>query len=346
MSMLRKDPISNGWVIMLEDQSISPRNLEKRELERSEPVQCPFCEGREEMTPPEIAAYRGPDTSPNAPGWRVRTVPNQFAVLRVEGELNRRPDGIYDVMNGVGAHEVIIETPDHSGRMGEFTGEKMTEILRMYRDRTRDLRKDGRMRYVQMLRNYGLTTGSSLAHPHSQLVALPITPRWVKEELVCAKEHWQLKERCLFCDILTHELSVGDRIVFENDSFVSLAPFASKFPFETWILPRRHAAEFDQLADEEIAPLGEALNRTLWAIQRALDDPPYNYIIHSAPRLSLDRYARSAISIDRDYHWHIEIIPRITRMAGFEWGTGFYVNPTLPENAAEYLRAILADDAA
>ena len=161
--------------------------------------------------------------------------------------------------------------------------------------------------------------------------------------MICAKEHWQTKERCIFCDIRRQEEHDAVRIVFQNDAFVSFCPYASKFPFETWILPKRHASEFRHISDEEFRPLAEVLGRTLWALHRALDDPPFNYIIHSAPRISMDRYAQSAISIDKDYHWHIEIIPRTTKIAGFEWGTGFYINPTLPESAADYLRSVIKE---
>jgi UDPglucose--hexose-1-phosphate uridylyltransferase len=173
------------------------------------------------------------------------------------------------------------------------------------------------------------------------LIALPITPRWVKEELGCSKAHWESKERCLFCDILRQETRDGSRVVFQNDLFLSFAPFASKFPFETWIMPKRHRAEFKDIADDELGPLAESLRQTLRALERALDDPPYNFIIHSAPRLSPGKYAKAAVSIERDYHWHIEVIPRVTRTAGFEWGTGFYINPIAPEEAADYLRGTL-----
>jgi UDPglucose--hexose-1-phosphate uridylyltransferase len=181
-----------------------------------------------------------------------------------------------------------------------------------------------------------------LDHPHSQIIALPITPRWVTEDLVNAREHYDYKERCLFCDILNQELKDRSRIVYENAAFVAVAPFASKFPFETWILPKAHNHDFRLLADADIGPLAEALRRTLLGIQLALENPPFNFIVHSAPRLSRDP---SAGAPEREYHWHIEVIPRITRIAGFEWGTGFYINPTLPEKAADFLRKVIADHA-
>ncbi|OPZ06210.1 MAG: Galactose-1-phosphate uridylyltransferase [candidate division BRC1 bacterium ADurb.BinA364] len=273
----------------------------------------------------------------------MRAIPNQYAALRIEGEQDRRADGIYDLMNGIGAHEVIVETPDHDAHIAEYPAGKTIEVLTMYRDRARDLQGDQRFRYIQLFRNHGMSAGAPISHPHSQLIALPITPRWVKEELVCAKSHWQSKERCLFCDILRQEERDGSRIVWQNGDFLSFAPFAAKFPFETWILPRRHSCEFNRTEDRELGPLAETICNTLWAIRAALNDPPFNYIIHSAPRLTPDRYAAGAISIEKDYHWHIEVIPRVTRMAGFEWGTGFYINPTLPETAAAYLREMLEE---
>src|SRR5690606_25058710 len=160
-------------------------------------------------------------------------------------------------------------------------------------------------------------------------------------ELVRAKQHFQLKERCIFCDIIGQEVRSGERIVCQNEKFLSFSPFAAKFPFETWILPKDHACEFRYITDQQIPALSEVLGRTLRAIKAALNDPPFNVMFHSAPRISPERYPQWTVSVEQDYHWHIEIIPRTTQIAGFEWGTGFYINPTLPEKAAAFLRGIL-----
>jgi len=341
LSTLRKDPVSDGWVIIAEERAARPMDFAPETPVRRTGGSCPFCEGHEHQTPPEIVAFRRAGSGPNMPGWSVRAIPNKFAALHIEGNLDRRGEGIYDLMNGIGAHEVIVETPDHDGHMVQYGREKVEEILRMYLVRCRDLFQDKRFRYIQIFRNYGPVAGASLAHPHSQLIALPISPRWVKEELHSSQAYWRLKERCLFCDIVRQELEDRSRVVFENSRYVSIEPFASKFPFETWLFPKEHEPDFAQTAEEEIGDLAEVLQQTLLAISRCLNDPPWNYLIHSAPRLTeLDLRVGEA-TVEADYHWHIEIFPRLTRMAGFEWGTGFYINPMVPETAAAELRKVL-----
>jgi len=342
VSRLRKDPVSNGWVIMAEERGARPSDFaHERPARRGGGDSCPFCAGNESKTPPEIVAYRPPNSAPNSPGWSLRTIPNKFAALRIEGDLDRHGEGIYDEMNGVGAHEVIVETSDHDAHMGYYTRGKMQEILRMYIDRYQDLFNDQRFRYIQVFRNYGLGAGASLEHPHSQVIALPITPRWVKEELTNALAYFRLKERCLFCDIIYQETHERERVVFENNSFVTIEPFASKFPFETWLFPKEHSHDFSLTTDEQLKDLAQALQRTLYAIAECLNDPPLNYIIHSAPRLPEWEVSSQVITVEMDYHWHIEIFPRITHMAGFEWGTGFYINPMAPERAAAELRRVI-----
>jgi UDPglucose--hexose-1-phosphate uridylyltransferase len=341
MSILRKDPVSSGWVIIAEERGQRPTSFDITKVKKRAGF-CPFCVGNEDSTPPEISAYREPGSRKDGPGWRVRTIPNKFAALGIEGNLNRRGVGMYDMMNGIGAHEVIIETPEHNANMALYSPQKMHEIITMYHERSADLMNDKRFKYIQIFRNYGHSAGASLDHPHTQVIALPITPRWVKEELSCAKEHYDLKERCLFCDIINQEIDSQSRLIFENDEFISFAPFASKFPFETWIIPKRHCSDFKMISDTEIEQLAIAMPKTLLAISRALSDPPYNLILHSAPQLPPDR--PGVETIVHDYHWHIEIYPRISKMAGFEWGTGFYINTVLPEKAAEYLREALTEE--
>lgn len=340
MSTLRKDPVSNGWVIMAEERAARPGDFLETHAPAPKDETCPFCEGQESTTPPEVKAFRNADTKPDTPGWSVRTIPNKFAALRIEGDLERRGEGIYDLMNGVGAHEVIVETPNHTDHIGYYEPAKMQEVLLMYRQRYNDLLLDDRFRYIQIFRNHGDVAGMSLEHPHSQLVALPITPRWVKEELASALAYYRIKERCLFCDIIHQELSARERVVFENENFVTIEPFASKFPFETWLFPKQHSHDFGETSDQQIADLAQALQRTLYAIAECLQDPPLNYLLHSAPRITDYGDRRTDVTVEMDYHWHIEIFPRVTKMAGFEWGTGFYINPMLPETAAAELRRV------
>jgi len=290
---------------------------------------CPLCEGNEDRTPPEIVAFRDNGTPPNSPGWTLRVVPNKFPALRIEGELNREGEGIYDKMNGIGAHEVVIETPRHEETLVTLPLKNVENILLAYRERIIDLRRDQRLRYVLVFKNHGVAAGASLEHPHSQIIALPIIPRRVSEEIEGAKTYFNYKDRCVFCDIIRQELQQKRRIITENKSFLSIAPFASRFPFETWILPKIHHPSFEHMAFSQYEQAAQILSDTLQRMNRVLADPPYNYIIHTSSFPEVDA---------EHYHWHFEIMPKLTKVAGFEWGTGFYINPTPPEEAAEYMR--------
>lgn len=336
MSILRKDPVSNGWVIIAEERALRPHDFVEPPAPVGDPATCPFCEGHERLTPHEITALRPGGGPPDGPGWRVRVIPNKYAALRVEGDLERRGVGMYDEMRGVGAHEVVIETPDHAGRMHSYDEAHLADVVRVCHGRVCDLSRDTRFRYTQIFRNFGRRAGASLDHPHTQIIALPMVPRWVKEELTCARMHWERTERCLFCDIANQERRDGERLVFENDQFVAFEPFAAKFPFETWILPRRHEADFRRVPGDTVLALAQTLRETLRALARALADPPYNLILHSAPFSAHE--AELLANTEADYHWHIEIIPRLTVQAGFEWGTGCHINPVAPETAARALR--------
>ncbi len=342
MSTLRKDPISGGWVIMAREHIPRPPQLRPVDQEDTTGAGagCPFCEGNEKLTPPEIWGQRENGSSSNGPGWSLRVIPNKYALLRIEGEVTRTGEGIYDIVNGIGAHEVVIETPEHAGRMAHYDQGRMETVVRTWRDRTNDLYRDLRFRYVQVFRNYGLLAGSRIHHPHSQVMALPIVPRWISDEMRTTREYYEYKERCLFCDVLNQELHGGERVVFANEAFVAIEPFAARFPFETWILPRRHSHEFQQLADGEIPLLATTLHRVLAGLEQALQNPPFNLVIHSSPQVRASDNAQVGA---RQYHWHIEIIPRLTQVAGFEWGTGFHVNPTLPEEAADFLRQVIEE---
>lgn len=341
MSVLRKDPLTHAWVIFAEERYQPPAPESPQPAQETAP-NCPFCEGNERMTPPEIMALRAPGSRRDGPGWSVRAIPNQFAVLKIEGKFDRRGEGLYDMMNGIGAHEVVIETPRHDARLSEFPPEKIQEILWVLRERAADLLRDQRFRYIQIFKNQGGGAGATIAHPHSQLVALPILPRWVREELTQSYEYFRLKERCLFCDIIAQDTRTP-RLVYENDHFVSLAPFASKFPFETWIYPKEHSSSFHTTPDAHLPALADALKTTLLAFRQAISDPPYNLIIHSAPQNPERSYHDRRARVQDHYHWHIEIIPRATRVAGFEYGTGFYINSVFPESAAEFLRQVIEE---
>lgn len=342
MSVLRRDPTSYGWTIYPEEDYTLPR-LNKCDDVAIAPEECPFCPTHEHLTPPEICAIRPPDSAPNSPGWKVRTIPDRSAVLRVEGKLERRGEGVYDMMSGIGAHELIIETPDHSARLSQMGPANVRDVLWMYRERVRDLRKDPRFRYIQVCRNYRPLAGARHPHPHSMVVALPVVPRGVREELNRASEYWGIKERCVFCDIVDQESGKkSGRLVFENSDFVVLEPFAARRPFESWILPKVHSANFHEIDDAQLPRLAEALAALLRGLESVLDDPPYNLILHTAPIRSSHGTDHLTKPDPADYfHWHIEIMPRVRELTGFEFGTGISVNPVLPEIAGEKLRSVL-----
>jgi UDPglucose--hexose-1-phosphate uridylyltransferase len=327
MPELRKDPITGRWVIISSDRGKRPTDFAEQRT-RKRGGFCPFCAGNERTTPHEILAYRE-GGQPNGPGWRLRVVPNKFPALQIEGDLNKQGEGIFDKMNGLGAHEVIIENPDHNATLASLPGKAMEEILWAYRDRMEDLKKDRRFQYTLIFKNEGLTAGATLEHSHSQLIALPIVPIQVQEEIDGCRRHYNLKERCIFCDIIRQELQTRNRVVMETQSFVALAPFAPRFPFETWIMPKRHISCYACSTNEDFKDLAFLLQDTLRRLDKALSAPPYNYVIHTSPFKE---------EINDYYHWHIELMPKLTNVAGFEWGSGFYINPTPPEEAAKFLR--------
>ncbi|HSB18043.1 MAG TPA: galactose-1-phosphate uridylyltransferase [Bryobacteraceae bacterium] len=329
MPELRKDPVTGRWVIIASDRAMRPTDFVREQVIPKGGRFCPFCPGNEQKTPPEVLAFRPHGGGRNEGGWTLRVVPNKFPALRVEGELNRQGEGIYDHMNGVGAHEVIIETPDHLLTFGELSEKQVEDVFWAFRERVLDLKKDRRLIYILIFKNHGEAAGASLEHTHSQLIALPVVPKRVREELDGAKRYFDFKERCIFCDIVRQELDTGPRVVLETEHYVVVSPYAPRFPFETWVVPKRHYSHFEDIETSSIQNLGWVMRATIRKIDKVLERPPYNLMIHSAP------IQEGAMT---HYHWHIEIIPKLTKVAGFEWGTGFYINPTPPETAAKFLR--------
>jgi UDPglucose--hexose-1-phosphate uridylyltransferase len=325
---LRKDPITGRWVIIATERAKRPSDFIRQPVTVAAQGVCPFDYGNEHKTPPEILAYRN-SGGRNEPGWRVRVVANKFPVLGIEGELNRQGEGMYDKMNGIGAHEVIIETPEHAATLAEMPERQIEEVLWAFRDRVNDLKKDQRFRYILLFKNHGEAAGASLEHTHSQLIALPVIPKRVKEEVDAARQFYDLKERCIFCDIIREESTAGVRLVMETDRFTVLEPYAPRFPFETWILPKRHQSHFEDSDAPTFQNLAWVLRSTMRKIDKTLERPAYNFIVHSAPVQEAPL---------PHYHWHLEIMPKLTKVAGFEWGTGFYINPTPPEESARFLR--------
>ena len=329
MPELRKDPVTGRWVIIATDRSKRPSDFVRERVEIKGSSFCPFCYHHESKTPPEILAYRPDGSARNSPGWTLRVVPSKFPTLGIEGTLGRQGEGLYDKMNGIGAHEVIIETPDHNLTLAGMPVSRIEDVLWAYRDRVVDLTRDRRFKYILIFKNHGDAAGASLEHTHSQLIALPVVPKRVLEEVDGAKSYYGYKERCVFCDMIRQELESKTRVVAENNGFLALAPFAPRFPFELWILPKTHQSAFEDSQKHEFEQLASILKDMLVRIDKVLDFPAYNFIIHTSP----------IPDIANDYyHWHFEIMPKLTKVAGFEWGTGFYINPTPPEEASRFLR--------
>jgi UDPglucose--hexose-1-phosphate uridylyltransferase len=328
MPELRRDPITERWIIINTDAPKGPDEYEV-EVHVKKSGTCAFCTGNEKMTPPEIMAYTRVQRERNSPGWTVRVVPNKFPAMQIEGNLDKTGVGMFDMMNGVGAHEVIIETPSHEKEIPDRNEGEIQELLWAYRDRILDLRKDRRFKYILIFKNYGFSAGASLDHPHSQLIALPFVPKRVIGEIEGSEKYFGYRERCIYCDMIDQELQEKELTVVENKNFLSFTPFVSRFPYEVCIIPKEHSSDFAEIHAELVNDLASIMKETLWRIKKVLRDTAYNFLLHSTP---LDNLIRD------DFHWHIEIMPRLTRVAGFEWGTGFYINSTPPELAAKTLR--------
>lgn len=338
MAELRKDPITGRWVIIATERSKRPGSYHvEKDPSYTKAEKCPFCEGHENMTPPEVYAMRGAYSKPNAPTWKVRVVPNKYPALDMDVRFESLSEDFFMTMKGYGAHEVVIETPHHKKEANEQSVEEIKNWIQALQDRTKFLYTEKKFNYVLIFKNKGRAAGASLSHPHHQLIATPVTPKRVKEELVGASEYFKSTQRCVFCDIIKEEIAAKTRIVCENDDFVAFCPHASRFPFETWILPKEHCIDFyDEKVESDT--LAAIMKETLKRLSKAIGEPEYNYVVHAAPnRIPREGYWTT---IDRDYHWHIEMFPRLIKTAGFEWGTGFYINPTPPEQAAKFMREI------
>lgn len=334
MSELRYDPVKRKWSVIATERSRRPIDFSGRKNEPvKEPVNCPFCAGNEDKVENEIFSIKTGNK------WDLRVVPNKYPALRIEGELKRSGRGIYDNVSGIGAHEVIIETPAHSVDLSGYSQKTLYNLFYAFRQRFKDLYKDTRFRYVLGFKNYGEQAGASLWHPHSQIIATPVIPDTIKTKLQAARDHYRRKERCIFCDILEQERAEGIRIVYENQDFIAFCPYAASFPFELHVYPKVHGHSFNDITDSQLHSLGDMMKEVFGRLYDVLENPPLNFYIHTSPPLvkrpGLVDYWES---IEYDFHWHIEIIPRITGTAGFEWGSGLHINPVEPEESAKFLK--------
>jgi UDPglucose--hexose-1-phosphate uridylyltransferase len=327
------------WSITANQRERHPREffVERQQVEMTN---CPFCPGQEDRTPAEVYALRESiQAGGSAADWQVRVVPNKFPLLRIEGELNRHPEGIYQTMQGIGAHEVFIETPLHNVSLANLELAQLTRIFQAYRARLQDLRQDKRFRYLQIYKNHGIEAGAPVPHSHSQLLAVPITPPAIKTELHASRVYFRENRRCLICDLIAQELADGRRVVRNDGNFLVVAPYASISPFELRLFPLRHAHDFTLLSDQELTCFAAAMRDTLQRLSTLLHDPPYNFFLHTAPPAHphpnrADYWA----TLESDFHWHLELVPCLKRIAGFEWGSGIFINTMPPESSARHLR--------
>jgi UDPglucose--hexose-1-phosphate uridylyltransferase len=330
MPDIRRDPVVGRWVIIATDRILRPSDLFPSQPPPG-PASglCPFCPGEERLTPRELLAYRPGGGDANGPGWQVRVIPNKYPALQVEGNLDREGLGLFDRMNGIGAHEVLVETPDHKEGLADLAPGRIESVLRACRDRINDLKRDVRFRYIAFFKNHGVAAGATLEHSHSQLIALPVVPPALQAELQGCRDHFRGKERCIYCDVVKQEQRDAIRMIVDNPGFACLAPYAARFPFEMWVLPKQHAKAFEDSDDGLLEWCARILSESLRRLNRVLSRPAYNLVLHNVPLH--DRRAPF-------FHWHIEIVPRLTQLGGFEWGTGCHVNPIAPEESAKYLR--------
>jgi UDPglucose--hexose-1-phosphate uridylyltransferase len=325
---LRKDPVVDRWVLIAPERAAKPTEIEDPGHLAHHAV-CPFCEGQEHDTPHELLALRAPGTRPDAPGWRIRVVPNRFPAVRRDAAPQPIADPLFALQPGYGAHEVVIECPHHEPSLAVLPADHVRDLFAVYRDRLAALRTNPRLAYVQVFKNHGVGAGASVEHAHSQILGLPRVPRLVQDELDGAAVYHRTHDRCVFCDLLARELASGERVVLAGEHCVAFAAYAGRFPYETWVLPRRHAAHYDRLTAAELADVAAVVRAVLRRLGMVAKDPTYNYILHTAP---------PAAGELPHYHWHWEILPRLTGIAGYELASGYFLNPVPPEAAAARLR--------
>ncbi|MCP4631334.1 MAG: galactose-1-phosphate uridylyltransferase [candidate division Zixibacteria bacterium] len=338
MSTLRRDPVLGRWVVNTDKLDTNSTTLENL-YAPYENGQCPFCQGNEHLTPPEIFALRPADTQANTPGWETRVIPNNTPALNIHGKINRRADLMYDMMDSIGAHEIVVGTPEHIPNMADLSEDQFNKIFSTYKQRFIDLKRDSRLRCAFAYKTYGKRAfEESIPHSHSHIIATPMTPKLIKEQYFGARNYYRYKNRCVYCDFIRQEVEKEKRLIKSNEKFIAIAPFASRFSHEVWILPREHHCDFEDCSEKDIPYFSSLVKDILLRIRTLLDDPPYNFALITGPNRK-DRESYWS-TIEEDYHWHLEIMPTFTKTGGFEWATGFYINDTTPEKAAARLREI------
>lgn len=325
------------------DQPIRPESFSPARVENILTAQgCPLCSDSRAVHGPQLYYASGFGKEASGSESAVKVIPNGRPILRVERELHRNYKGPYDACSGVGAHEVIVETPDHGVRMAALSQETLSQVFTAVRVRMADLRNDVRLRYLLYFKHQGPETGARFDHAHSQILATPEVPPFILEEFENASEHFFLKERCLYCDILHYEAENQSRLVAENSKFLAFAPYASARPFEVWISPKRHCHDIVDSVCEDVRELGSILKEVLNKLKKALDDPPFSMTLINSPSPNYPP-GREELwkAMPHFFHWRLAVVPRVTAITGMDWDTGLSVNPVAPERAAEHLRSIL-----
>lgn len=331
MPQLRKDPVLKQWVIISPERGKRPIQFKNENGPPEDNAdKCPFCEGHEAQTPNETMAFRRNGALANQEGWWVRIIPDLEPILVPSGDSGKEGIGMFDAMNSIGIHEVVVEVPRHDQNLQNVPLDQVREVIWAFKQRVLEIKKNPRFKHFMIVKNSGRGV-SSLSHSHSHIVATPIIPKRIEEEIDGAREYYHYHDRCIFCDIVRQEREDNTRIVFEDPQFLAFCPFASRFPFELFIIPKQHQPFFEALDNDQVHGFANALQVCLKKLQNLLPDLPYNFILHTSP---------CSESYRDFYHWHLEIIPKLTQVAGFEWGSGFYINPTPPEDAAQMLREV------
>jgi len=334
MPELRQNFMTKEWVVIATERAKRPDQMAMHRPAKpavSFVADCPFCPGNENLTPPEILRL-----ADGSGGWRARVIPNKFAALSADAKPERTIRRSRRRMGGFGVHDVIVETPDHSLAMAEMSDSQVADILRIYKTRYDYLSLDPRIAHVTIFKNHGVDAGTSLEHPHSQMIATPVISYQVRQRFQEAMQHFDDFGSCIFCQIIEEELEEQKRIVLTSEHFVAMELFASPAPFYTHIYPRRHMASFGDISAKEIADLGRILRTVLGKLYHGLQNPDFNFTIRTAPA--------ELVGV-RYFHWYMSIIPRLTRTAGFELGTGMFINTVIPEDAAEFLRDVKVETA-
>jgi len=329
MSELRYNFVSDEWVVISTERAKRPKDFIKAAVKKDilpeRKQDCPFCVGNEDKTPPEVFRIGSKEA------WKVRVVYNKYAALSPEGEISRKNAGIYRSCNGIGVHEVILEHPLHNACIPLIKEEEVVDIVKTYQNRYVQVQKDTRFEAIIIFKNNGSSAGTSLEHPHSQLIATPVIPPQLRKRMEQAVKFFDDTGSCLLCRTIDEELKAKIRIVFEGKSFVSFMPYAALSPFHLWIVPKRHMGSFDEITDLEVVDLAQTLKVILSKLYNGLANPDYNYTLHSLP------LKEKGVEY---FHWYISVIPRVSQLAGFELGSGMFINTALPEESASFLRQV------